>query len=308
VQAKAILAGEHFVLHGVPAIATPVSGYNLTMRLALRTGGELVLPDPYSSLSLEISAILDHRLVGFVRLFITSTIPQGAGLGSSAAFAVALGRALCEHAGFPDDESEARTMKIANLIEHQIHHRASGIDTATVSSGVPICFSLSDRGLRQIERVEVSAPIAFLLVDSGHRRATHAQINKVRQSYAQNKEQFFDASIHARSAVQELLDGLKDHDTDQIHHAIQTSGVLLKDLGLEHDACAEIRKHAESHDVALKITGAGGGGFMLAFAADETRLTAMKETLSPKFPSHRFTVGPTLLNPRALENSKEMRA
>jgi mevalonate kinase len=231
-QAKAILAGEHFVLHGVPAIAAPVPGLHLTMRLALRTGPELVLPEPYNDLSFEISAILDHRISGFVRLTITSNIPQGAGLGSSAAFAVALGQTLCEHAGFPADEHEKRALRIANLIEQRIHHRASGIDTAVISLGKAISFSLDERGETQVEPIHIEVPMSFLLIDSTHRRATHEQIAKVRVAQETNADEFNEASKKARDSVAHLLEGLKTNAPESVEHAIRTSGSLLRELGL----------------------------------------------------------------------------
>lgn len=293
VQAKAILAGEHFVLHGLPAIAAPVPGYNLTLRLALRTWGELVIPEPHHELALEVSAILDHRLDGFVRLSITSAIPQGAGLGSSAAFAVAFGRALCEQAGFSEEESSLRSLKIANLIEHQIHHGASGIDTATVHAGVPIRFYIDEQGQKKVEAIEIAKPVTFLLIDSGQRRATHAQIKKVRAQREMDPKQFKVASEEARTALDELSDGLRLNDTDRIQRSIDTTGQLLKSLGLEHAASSPVRALADSKNVALKITGAGGGGYMLAFASNENDLNNFKEALPTHLKTHAFTLQAT---------------
>ena len=77
--AKAILAGEHLVLHGASAIAVPVWDRSLTLRLALRTGDRLVLPEPLTSCSESVHALLEGRVTGFVRIWITSDIPMGAG-------------------------------------------------------------------------------------------------------------------------------------------------------------------------------------------------------------------------------------
>jgi mevalonate kinase len=291
-QAKAILAGEHFVLHGVPAIATPVPGLHLTMRLALRTGPELVLPEPYSDLSFEVSAILDHRISGYVRLTITSNIPQGAGLGSSAAFAVALGQNLCEHAGFPSDEHDKRALRIANLIEQKIHHRASGVDTAVISLGKAISFSLNERGETLVQKIHVEAPMSFLLIDSTHRRATHEQISKVCKAREANINEFNEASEKARISVQDLLKGLETNTPESVEQAIRTSGTLLRELGLEHESAQSMRESAEDLGVALKITGAGGGGYMLAYAKEPEKLTKLKEKLDEHVETKMFQVMP----------------
>ena len=173
---------------------------------------------------------------------------------------------------------------------------------------MPIRFSLDERGNKHIETIEVAASTPFLLIDSGERRETHAQISKVRQTREQHNERFAQASTYAKEAVNTLLDGLSRDNPELVHKAIETSGHLIKSLGLEHESCAEIRQHAEALDVALKVTGAGGGGYMLAFASDASRLDTLKEALPGHLPCHRFHVGPVQPQNDALGIPKGVRA
>jgi mevalonate kinase len=85
VGAKWILVGEHSVLRGGAAIAFPCSDFSLELKYE---------PGP-TSLDPGIRRLLDllggpNHVSGDLQ--IRSTIPQGAGLGSSAALSVALTR------------------------------------------------------------------------------------------------------------------------------------------------------------------------------------------------------------------------
>ena len=67
---------------------------------------------------------------------IDSTIPVGAGLGSSAAFAVAISASLCRFYGHPEDH----IAKWAFIVEQIIHGNPSGIDDAVVYHGGLVVF------------------------------------------------------------------------------------------------------------------------------------------------------------------------
>src|SRR5262245_39082732 len=112
--AKAILLGEHAVVHGVPALAVPVTSRT--------TAVDLVETDATREIEVDDARGVDTRMAAQLarialdqtptpargaRLEIRSTIPLGAGLGSSAALAVALIRA-CGGGGALAPEEVAR--------------------------------------------------------------------------------------------------------------------------------------------------------------------------------------------------------
>ncbi|MBR56766.1 MAG: hypothetical protein CMH54_01775 [Myxococcales bacterium] len=272
--AKAILAGEHLVLHGASAIAVPVWERSLTLRLALRSGDRLVLPEPLTSCSESVHALLEGQVTGFVRTWITSDIPMGAGLGSSAALSVALGRALVlartttitntpvRGTLEPDDEALAR--RIAQEIEASIHGKASGIDTAVVAYGSPVRLEPEGEGPPSIHPLTVTSPQTFLLLDTGLRRATSEQIRRVATSSQQGD--FTGLMEQGRLHTDDLIEGLATGDNEQIFEAVQDLGHVLQNLGVEPAAAAPLRERATAAGLALKVTGAGGGGFLLAYS------------------------------------------
>ena len=89
---KVILVGEHFVVHGAPAIALPLSARGIDVSVE-QSPGQWSVPEVAES---HVRRLLVELGVApqAVRLSMTSDLPIGAGLGGSAALAVALVRAL----------------------------------------------------------------------------------------------------------------------------------------------------------------------------------------------------------------------
>ncbi len=286
--AKAILAGEHFVLYGVPALAAPVPSRALTLRLSLRRGPELVLPQPLSEHARAIDQALSGRVRGWVRLQITSEIPQGAGLGSSAALAVALGRALSLAAGgrlgaevsgpLPDSAMEAQARVVAGILESGIHGRASGLDTAVIAEDRAIRFELQG-GAASWRPLTPACAMPFLLVDTGLRRRTRAQVAAVARRRARDTGAFADRAEEVTLATRDLQLALETGDGPAATRSVGILGAVLRDLGLEPECAAPIRARVESHGGAVKVTGAGGGGFLLAVAPDPARLEVLRREL-----------------------------
>src|SRR5688500_16607195 len=134
--AKLILLGEHAVVHGVPAIAVPIS--------ARTTEVEFTESDSLRDVSVEDARNVETRLAEQMarlaldqtptpakgaRVKISSTIPLGSGLGSSAALAVALVRAVGGGGQLSPDEVARRALELEKLA----HGTPSGIDSTTIA-------------------------------------------------------------------------------------------------------------------------------------------------------------------------------
>ena len=115
---KIILFGEHAVVYGKPAIAIPVSGMRasawsepnekgLTIN-ALDLNEKFDLKNSSNQFSILAQTILSQNKQNEPNLTInlSSKLPQGSGMGSSAATATAVCKALSNHLGVDLDANQ----------------------------------------------------------------------------------------------------------------------------------------------------------------------------------------------------------
>ena len=151
-HAKIILIGEHSVVYHQPAIALPLPAVRETVTLTYRSDGVQQLISRYYTGARHsgpeqlhgINELIDELLARFgaadlgFDLTINSHLPAERGMGSSAATAVAIIRALYQFLEQP--LSHEQLLLDANISEKIIHGNPSGIDAATASAKNPIWF------------------------------------------------------------------------------------------------------------------------------------------------------------------------
>lgn len=194
-----------------------------------------------------------------VAISLSSEIPVGAGLGSSAAAMVAITGAVSALEGWdlqPVDLAEA-----AGAGEKLVHGNPSGIDAATSALGGVIEFK---RGLVP-RTIVVSSSVELLVVFSGRRRSTGRLISKVGETKAAYPSLFNGltegATIVSRLSAEALAAG--DARTlgrlmTYSHAVLGRVGASTKRLDSLVDLCMR------SGCLGAKLTGAGGGGSVVA--------------------------------------------
>src|SRR5439155_12480593 len=139
---KVILLGEHAVVYGRPALAAGLAlGLEVEVRAAEGPArvesdhAELRGDERPLRLVQDAAAALGLAPRGFV-VEIRSTLPPGAGLGSSAALAIAVLRALAQAAG--RDLMGDEELALGRWPEALFHGHPAGIDPAAAALGS--CF------------------------------------------------------------------------------------------------------------------------------------------------------------------------
>jgi mevalonate kinase len=268
-QGKVILVGEHAVIYGEPALA----GALRVGARAIASAGEGVLtvpawgasfrPDPEGPLLARAWAAL--RGAAGVRaeagpdVTLHLDIPAGAGLGGSAAAAVALARALVRWRGADD---ERRVAGAAAAFEEVVHGRASGIDAHLAQHGG---LGLFRRGAG-FERVDVP-PLRVAVGLSGEPHSTAEVVAAVGRLRGE-RPAFADGHVRAlgalaRAAALHLVAG----DLRAVGAALDAAQGHLAALGVSSTGlealCATAR---EAGALGAKLTGAGRGGAAVALA------------------------------------------
>lgn len=267
---KIILTGEHFVVHGACAIAaavdrrvkvtfSSVSGQPFIQSGRIRSA----LTDKDGKFLL-VKAILRevqsrNKARDSFAVKISSDIPAGSGLGSSAAVAVATSAAALKFNGL--EATDSKIQELAMIGEKQVHGNPSGIDVESSMRGGLILFSRASGA----KSVPLDKALNFLIVYSGKTRKTSALISRV----SLKKEMFphFFSSL-ARSASflsLEFLDALTCGDLPRIGALMNISQATLDWIGVSTPSMDKLIENLASQDVfGVKLTGAGGGGSVIA--------------------------------------------
>jgi mevalonate kinase len=218
---------------------------------------------------------------GFV-LEVSSDIPKGSGLGSSAALSVAIVTAVCHYL----DVSTAPEIlqQIATHAERYIHGNPSGGDIAAVIHGGIISFrKTSDKPLIEPLAVKIPAALAqnFILIQTGHPvESTGEMVSLVRQFHAHDPARanqiLDDQERLALEFVGSLNEGLNE---TQLTRLLTAAEANLELLGVVSPRTVDLIRTIETSGGAAKISGGGGktkgSGIVLAYHHEPETLTAL---------------------------------
>lgn len=274
---KVILLGEHSVVHGRPALAAGLSRgarAEVTASPDGRSHGRFVFDttevevvateDGEHALGRALAALLGtYTAPSPVHVTVRLELPAGAGLGASAAMGVSASSALDQYFGVPRTPLERATQTLA--WERVFHGNPSGVDNTMAAVGGVALFT---RG-QPLEPVRVRQPLQLVVGHSGESSETKQMVDLVAQQLEREPErigQLFDAIAalvrNARLALEagdlRALGQLMDMNQGLL------SALMLSTARLE-DLCHAAR---DAGALGAKVTGAGGGGCMIALAAD----------------------------------------
>lgn len=268
--AKAILAGEHVVLSGHPAIIMPVKSKSFHLqyiatpeKLSANFSGQYqnilsVIFWQAIHRAMELLALDHHDFRGYFN--IESNIPIGAGLGASGALCVAIGKWFV----FNKLISEANLLDFSRQIEHMFHGQSSGADIAVSIVGEPIRFS-SASGIQNV--VPTWQPKLYLSY-TGKTASTVdciETVNALKQRDPELASMIEKDMVQAALEIETALQSPAELGLSKLTAGILRACSCFKRWGLAEGAVTEHLNLLNDHGaLAAKPTGSGGGGYILS--------------------------------------------
>ncbi len=296
-SAKIILFGEHAVVHGRPALATPVSTLRVNVKVQPQSqiNGIILIADdikqryhitqdnivelsskigPIAMIS-QMLELLEIDNIPSIRMSIQSSIPVASGLGSGAAVSTAIGRAMFKYAARPIDDSA-----LSNQVYHveQLYHgNPSGIDNTVIVYEKPVFF----RRDSPIQIFSFGQPVRMIIADTGIAAPTHKTVHDVGKlietdpdTYQKILDKIALISNQARTA---LVNG----NVKEVGILMIENHNLLRELTVSSAQLDRMVNNAVTAGaLGAKLSGGGRGGNMIALVKewDETA-TQVSEAL-----------------------------
>ncbi len=266
---KAIVLGEHAVVHGAPEL---LFALDLRTQLIVQRGERTTLngdagalrSNPYLARGLERLAPTE----GGLELSSVTRLPRAAGLGSSAAFVAALSAALGALGG---GVGRPELAQIAYEVEREAQGVGSPGDTSAAVAGGFLALNATVGTLLW----EVRGPSrtwtvrrvpnpgwGWVVADTGVARATAPAVEAVGQRLARpDGPELLD---RFREVAQRGIAALVGEDREAVGASMRENQSLLREVGVSHPRLEALLEAAAPTCVGEKLTGAGRGGSVVA--------------------------------------------
>ena len=193
-----------------------------------------------------------------VSISVVSSIPTGAGFGSSAALAVGVTAACRRAAGCDDTVDDLARFALA--VERHQHGRPSGVDVQAVLRGGALwCRRDGDRLAHEEIAFPAGALATLRLYDSGRpAESTGEMVAAVRRLAAAQPERTRDAFDAMEAAARAGRAALERGDGDALVPIVRRAHAALDAIGVVHPDVARAVAAIEAQGGAAKVSGAGG--------------------------------------------------
>ncbi len=295
--AKVILFGEHFVVYGNPAILAAINKRifvdthtaidekdQIVIRSNIGVAGKYGHDGEFNALEggMKAKAVLDPlysaiKQVLFMRnekkigieVCISSKVPPGIGLGSSAASCVATVAAV--DSLFQKNPSRQKVCELAIESERLIHRRTSGADCyVSTFGGLMQYYSKS----KSFKNIEPKGSLSLVVASTGIKHSTSDLVAGVKRFKNTNKILFESFVKQASDICLQGCSALESGKYDKVGELMNENQIILQQIGISHHKVHDIIDIcSKAGAIGAKITGAGGGGAVIALAASKQEST-----------------------------------
>ncbi|MHA1985346.1 MAG: mevalonate kinase [Promethearchaeota archaeon] len=280
---KTILFGEHFVVYGLPAIASAL-GSVTSAEVRVVEGNGWTVDDQrpatigykkkkYDEAMQSVQNVIDNLKIDLKKQKLEITFAgdlfAASGVGASAAQCTSLARALNDEFNLNLDDEKIN--EAAYEGEKAYHGTPSGIDNTASTYGGLIWFEKNlDGGKNTMDLLQSPNKIPLIIANSGITASTTEVVADVRRLKEENPELFErifkDYEKLAKKAKSALLKG----DISTIGDLMNKNHTLLQEItvsGKINDKLVKIALDTGAN--GAKMTGTGRGGLIIAITENE---------------------------------------
>jgi mevalonate kinase len=271
---KTILFGEMFAVFGTPVIASALSMTADAEVVQTTTGGWEIRDQRREAkgykaekkgMQMEsLERIFTHLRLRpeHLRIVLGGDLPAMSGIGATGASSVALVRALSVEFNLrlTDDEVNAGGYQ-GEIAYHG--PTTSGIDNMVSTYGGVICLTRGEPNV--IRRIKFKEAVEVVIGDTGIIANTKAMLSAIAERKKRSPERYGRMLQSARQIAEEAVAGIESFDLKGIGLLMDRNQSLLDEAEI---SCPEldllITLSRDAGALGAKLTGAGGGGCMLA--------------------------------------------
>lgn len=298
---KIHLMGEHAVVYGRPALLSAVN-MRLSVSVEATTADthQIHIQEPSAKdfILFAIKVVSNHyklKSVPPLEITISSDIPFGYHLGSSASLAVATIGAVSYFLKKLWNPIEIN--QLAYEVEKKQHGNPSGGDNTTVTFGGFVWYRKELEFLKSMWQLPfrpAKNTNHFFLINTGKPKETTGEMVALVKEKVMDKPKFM-SEIFMENEIQtkRIANALKEGDEETVVDAIKKGEQTLETMGVVSDTVIPCIRSIEDKGGAVKILGGGGKsgavGFLLCYHHEPLEIE--KICLTHSYTIHQITLG-----------------
>ena len=301
---KVILFNEHFVVYGLPAIASAI-GAKTTALVQRRAGYGVEIEDERpetegykaekaaqqkESLDLMLKFMKIDTMRSAYRVTLGGDLLAASGVGASAASCAAIARAFSEELQL--NYSDDKVNEVAYEGEKGYHGTPSGIDNTAATYGGLIWYK-RERALHLMERMRLKKPVEIVMGNTGLVADTKVVVGGVKKRKEEEPERYGQMFHAAEQLVCEARKELEAFNLKKVGEYMNQNHTLLQQIGVscpELDLLVDLARNNGA--LGAKLTGTGKGGYMVALTPTKVLQERVARAMEKKgFQALRTTIG-----------------
>lgn len=301
---KVILFNEHFVVYGIPAIASAI-GARTTATVEKRAGSGVEIRDDrpetegYKAEKLGQQNESLDRMLEFMnidtehnafKITLAGDLMAASGVGASAASCAAIARAFSNELGL--NYSDEKVNEVAFEGEKGYHGTPSGIDNTAATYGGLIWY-MREGSSQVMERMKLRNPVEVVMGNTGITADTRVVVGRVKERREKEPEKYARIFEAAQQLAQASRKHLEEFNLEKVGASMNENHTLLQQIGVscrELDTLVELAR--KNGAVGAKMTGTGRGGYMVALTPSKQLQERVANAIEKKgLQALRTTIG-----------------